>query len=171
MHLVCYNEGEQRDRFSCARRHFQDSFASDIESLLQSSHVIVLLWVYARVRKYDFQFSIDRCEPYPIDAKGDLLDEEPHLVFEYVMFTRYVAPRRELEVPCSMPGMDKLKSRTGKAVIIRGCRGQTAGVSLTRQATGTRMDASCPRASETEWPCHGVSIAELALKTPQNEEN
>lgn len=88
MHLVCHDEGEQRDCFACARRHFQDSFAPDIESLLQSCHVIILLWIYARVWKDDFQFPTSRCEPCPIDEKSDLLDEEPHLVFEGLMFVR-----------------------------------------------------------------------------------
>lgn len=82
MHLVCHDESEQGDGFPCARRHFQDRFASDIESLLQSCHVVILLRIYARVRKDNFQFSMGPCESCPMGVKRDLLDEEPHLVFE-----------------------------------------------------------------------------------------
>ena len=43
--LVCDNQGQKRNGFSCARRHLQDAVSTCIEGLLDSAHIFILLGI------------------------------------------------------------------------------------------------------------------------------
>lgn len=55
--LIRYDEREQSHSLACARRHLQDAMPSCIEGTFEIAHIRILLRVYARIRKEDFEFA------------------------------------------------------------------------------------------------------------------
>jgi hypothetical protein len=59
MLLIRNNERQEGDGLACARRHFEDGLAADVQRPFEIAHVGILLWIYARIWEENLQLPVD----------------------------------------------------------------------------------------------------------------